>query len=111
MRQSVQILQRSLQQTADAIEIKAGENVLAKEDYTYDAKTGDIVVKADRLTSGVKLTISAQAEEDVKIDYTLQTYGDTEDVTVTQDAGSMTISQTAESASMVYSHSRKKRQK
>ena len=26
-------------------------------------------------------------EEDVKIDYTLQTYGDTEDVTVTQDAG------------------------
>ena len=43
----------------------------------------------------------AQAEEDVKIDYTLQTYGDTEDVTVTQDAGSMTISQTAESASMV----------
>ncbi len=85
----------------DAIEIKAGENVLAKQDYTYDAKTGDIVVKADRLTSGVKLTISAQAEEDVKIDYTLQTYGDTEDVTVTQDAGSMTISQTAESASMV----------
>lgn len=65
------------------------------------AKTGGIVVKADRLTSGVKLTISAQAEEDVKIDYTLQTYGDTEDVTVTQDAGSMTISQTAESASMV----------
>ena len=59
----------------DAIEIKAGENVLAKQDYTYDAKTGDIVVKADRLTSGVKLTISAQAEEDVKIDYTLQTYG------------------------------------
>ena len=31
----------------------------------------------------------------------MQTYGDTEDVTVTQDAGSMTISQTAESASMV----------
>ena len=51
----------------DAIEIKAGENVLAKQDYTYDAKTGDIVVKADRLKSGVKLTISAQAEEDVKM--------------------------------------------
>lgn len=84
-----------------SVKVSVGDTELAADAYTYDAETGNITVPADKVPASGKITISAEAEEDVKINYEFSVYGDTENVTVTQGDGSMTISQTADSSSMV----------
>lgn len=84
------------------IKVTVGGTELAADAYTYDAETGSVTITAAKITdSAAKITITAAAEEDIKIQYKLDTYGDTENLTVSQTDAGLSISQTAESSKMV----------
>ena len=85
----------------ESIKITAAGKELAQSDYTYDKETGNVVIPADKIPASGTVVINAAADKKENIEYTLQTYGDTANLTVKEDGTSMTISQTAESSSMV----------
>lgn len=85
----------------EKIQIKSGSNILLESDYMYDSESGKIIIKADKINLSEKIVITALAERDEAIEYTLQIYGDTQDITVVSDNGVMSLEQTADSSSMV----------
>lgn len=85
----------------ESIKITAAGKELAQSDYTYDKETGNVVIPAEKIPASGTVVINAVADKKENIEYTLQTYGDTANLTVKEDGTSMTISQTAESSSMV----------
>ena len=82
------------------IKVSAGDKELSANEYSYDAETGSIVVKGSSITRSAKIVISAKAVEDVKITYSLKAYGDTDDVSVTQQDEKLIINQSAAKSSM-----------
>ena len=82
------------------IKVSADDKELSANEYSYDAETGSIVVKGSSITKSAKLVVSAKAVQDVKITYSLKTYGDTEDVSVTQQDEKLIINQSAAKSKM-----------
>lgn len=87
----------------ESITVTAGGSVLTDQDYTYDAATGMIQIHASKINLSSPVTIKAAGISDsgTERDYTYSVYGDTQDITITEQDGAMNIKQTAAGSSMV----------
>lgn len=87
----------------DGIVVTAGGSVLTEQDYTYDAATGMIRINASKisLSSPVAIKAAGISDSGTESDYIYSVYGDTQDITITEQDGVMNIRQTAAGSSMV----------